>query len=368
MKYSLYIHIPFCERKCFYCSFVVSVGQKERMNDYCASIILEMQKYKNKRIQSIYLGGGTPSLLNQSNLENLTAAIYKNFLVDEAAEFTMEANPRDLDKQKLQTIRKVGVNRLSIGAQTFHDRHLKYLGRIHDSKDIFDTLNLVRSASFSNVSLDLIFGLPGQTTEEIEDDLQSIIGLKPQHVSLYSLTIEKNSRFFVKDVELHDSQLQAEHYQLVVNAMNASGLKQYEVSNFAQSGYESKHNSNYWLDGEYIGLGIGAHSYVGGRRFWNISKLHDYIAKAKLGESVEEGSQMLAVNERMMDALLFGLRMNRGVNLADIERKYGQSFDTEVRRKLHEFHQGGWIILDDHHCRASDSGRAVLDELAARLI
>ncbi len=365
---ALYIHIPFCSQKCFYCSFVIAVGQLHRMDEYCDSLILEMKKYQGKKISSIYFGGGTPSLLDDKNLEKIFSAMHKIFFIDENIEISFEVNPKDLKVANLPAIKKSGINRVSLGAQTFNDDFLKYLGRGHAANDIKETFHILENAGITNISLDLMFGFPQQTSPQIQHDIQIMTALNPKHISLYALTIEENSKFFVKNIQLNESEQQAEHYNLVVQSMNKAGFQQYEVSNFARPGFESKHNLNYWQGGDYIGLGVGAHSYVEGRRFSNISKIQDYIGKTQQGQSVEQESFVLDSNEQMMDMLLFGLRMNEGVDLEKIELKHKNRFDQRIHQKLVEFEQGGFIISQNRHIKVTDKGRLVLDELCARLI
>jgi oxygen-independent coproporphyrinogen-3 oxidase len=365
---TLYIHLPFCSQKCFYCSFVIAVGQLHRMDEYCDALILEMKKYQGKFIKSIYFGGGTPSLIDQKNLQKIIKSIHENFSVEKNAEISFEVNPKDLKVENIPAIKEFGINRVSLGAQTFDDGYLKYLGRGHASNDIKDTFQILQNAGIKNISMDLMFGFPHQTSAQIKNDIQIMTALNPKHISLYALTIEENSKFFVKNIQLNESEQQGEHYNLVVTSMNKAGFHQYEVSNFARPGFESKHNLNYWQGGDYIGLGVGAHSYVEGRRFSNISKLQDYISKIQQGQSVEQDSVTLDSYEQMMDMLLFGLRMNEGVSLEKIQSKHKNVFHQSVKQKLSEFEQGGFIIAQNNHIKVTDQGRLVLDELCAQLI
>ncbi len=368
MNCGLYIHIPFCEQKCFYCSFVIAVGQEHRMKEYVDSLCVEMLAHRGIKMQTVYIGGGTPGFLASEQLKILFESIRKNFSLDKSVEITLEANPQDLDDQKTQCIFDLGVNRLSIGAQSFHDGRLQYLGRKHSAAMIIDAYHQARKIGFRNINLDLMYGFPHQTMIELEKDVQAITSLEAEHISLYTLTIEPNSRFFTKNLSLPESEIQVEQYVRVKELMNIKGYMQYEVSNFSKKGYESKHNLNYWKGGNYLGIGIAAHSYMNGKRFWNISKLSEYIQRLKQNQSSQEAFQNLSSSERFLDALLFGLRMNEGVNLNELEKKFNSQLDESRKNMLLQMVEHRLIEADDPWLRVTDQGRLVLDEICARLI
>lgn len=365
---TLYTHIPFCEKKCFYCSFVVSVGQKQRTDQYIDALKQEAGKYQNKVLDALYLGGGTPSFLSCDQLESLFKFLHSHFQIKDGAEITIEVNPEDVSQDKLKILHQCGVNRISLGVQTFNESYLKYLGRIHNAAKVLQAYPLIKKSGFSNVSLDLMFGFPHQSIEEIEADLNQIQSLSPEHVSVYSLTIEQNSRFFVKKVQLAQDSIQAQQYEFVVRRLKEIGFSQYEVSNFAKPGKQSAHNMNYWQGGDYIGLGVGAHSHFNGTRQWNVSRLIEYLDKIKKGQSVVDGQEILNSEKRFQETFLFGLRMNQGVCLSELQERFGISFQQDQLEQIKMLVENGLLDREDNRLKATDKGRLVLDEISARLI
>ncbi len=373
---SLYIHIPFCESKCFYCSFVVfveparstkTVGQSHRVDDYLDCLSFEARRYKGVECANVFLGGGTPSYLGNDQLKRLFGIVEENFSLRPDAEYTIEANPESLDAVKLKTLRSHGINRISLGVQSFHPHYLKYLGRNHDQEKAREAYQLVRDAGFMNVNLDLMFGFPKETIPEIEQDVVALTALKSDHISLYMLNLEENSRFYAQKIQLPDDDLQAKQYEIVRAGLEDAGYRQYEISNFAKPGKESRHNLNYWQGGEYIGLGVGAHSYRGGKLFWNVSRLNVYIEKIREGGSAIDGSQQLDAHEQLKQAVLIGLRMNRGVRVESLEQALHCALSEEERGRIEHFIQHGFFTREDGYLKATERGRLVLDELCAHL-
>ncbi len=365
---ALYIHIPFCEKKCFYCSFVVTIAQQQRMDAYVDCLEKEMQRYRGQRLKTIYLGGGTPTLLDQSQLRRIIEAIRKTFLFDRETELTIEANPEGVDLEKAYLLLDLGVNRISLGTQSFHDHYLKFLGRCHDARMAVETFTVLRKAGFKNINVDLMYSFPRQTMEEIESDVGKLIEFASEHVSLYTLTVDPHSRFHAKKMAESENHLQAEQYERVVGLLAKAGLPQYEVSNFARPGQESRHNLIYWTGGNYIGIGVGAHSHQDGERRWNIAHLPEYIACLQTGGDPMEGFERLSREERLVETLLFGLRMNRGIHLQQLQNQLGCVLPGEKMHTLQTFIEGGWLIGENDLLKATDKGRLVLDEMAARLI
>ncbi len=364
---SLYIHIPFCQSKCFYCSFVVSVGQRHRIDDYLDCLSLEARRYKGTECASVFLGGGTPSYLEADQLKRLFKIVEENFSVGPDAEYTIETNPESLDTSKLEALRSHGINRISLGVQSFHPHYLKYLGRNHDQRKARETYQLVRDTGFTNVNLDLMFGFPQETLDEIIQDVAALTALKSDHISLYMLNLEENSRFYAQKIQLPDDDLQAKQYEIVRRELERAGYRQYEISNFAKPGKESKHNLNYWQGGEYIGLGVGAHSYRGGKLFWNVSRLNVYMEKVRESGCAIDGSQQLDAHGQLKQAVLIGLRMNRGVQVETIEQALRCSLTGEEHERIEHFIQHGFFIRDDGYLKATEKGRLVLDELCSQL-
>jgi oxygen-independent coproporphyrinogen-3 oxidase len=317
---SLYIHIPFCKKKCNYCDFVSYAGKEELIEEYVEALILEFKSSplsspppaensfpspsKMERgaesegrggARTIYFGGGTPTLLKPEHFEKILSAVHYPL----SAEISIESNPGTANKEKLKALRDLGINRISIGAQSFNDKHLKSLGRIHDSKDIFRIYDDARSAGFDNINLDLIFALPNQTLDEWMEDLKTAINLNPNHLSTYNLQIEEDTllweminnsnEYRVTSNEFSelpvsrypllvaDEETDRAMYEFTIETLKANGYKHYEISNFAKPGYECKHNINYWKNGNYIGIGTGAHSHINGKRWANPDSIEDYL-------------------------------------------------------------------------------------------
>jgi len=268
----------------------------------------------------------------------------------------------------LELLKEEGVNRISLGVQSFNDQYLKYLGRNHDSLTAIKTFHRIREKGFDNINVDLMFAFPNQTMDELKKDLNAIRRLGSDHLSLYTLTVDKYSRFYAQNIQLQDSHHQAQQYMLVCDTLGAAGFKQYEVSNFAKSMKASQHNLNYWQGRHYIGLGVGAHSYIGTKRFWNSSRLNDYMSRIQEGASAEEGFEELTPFDQMKEAVLFGLRMNQGADVRLAEKRFGCFLNEEQKKKIDAFIQGGFLIREKGCLKTTSQGRLVLDELCAQLV
>jgi oxygen-independent coproporphyrinogen III oxidase len=365
---SLYIHIPFCRKKCYYCSFVVAIAKEREIPAYLEGLKKEAAIYSGQRVDTVYLGGGTPSCLSVAQMTALFTIIKTQFLFSPSAEFTVEINPEDLSEEKVAFLSAAGVNRVSLGAQSFQDRNLEFLGRSHCVQQTMKAFQLLRQAGFQNINLDLLFSLPQQTRQDINDESKALLTLKSDHVSLYSLTVEKPSRFSVQGVQLPRGHIQAEHYELVMDLLEQAGFRQYEISNFAKPGKESLHNINYWLGGEYIGLGVAAHTHLAGKRTWNVTRLKDYIENIRRDGSAVAGSEQLEPMEKLKETMLFGLRMNRGVDLQALQARGGIPLPEETHAKIQNFIDAGLLEKEGSQLKATRPGRLVLDEIAAALI
>jgi oxygen-independent coproporphyrinogen-3 oxidase len=358
---SLYVHIPFCTRKCLFCSFVIAVAQEHRREEYVNALALEMEKYKGNTLKTIYFGGGTPSMLQEDQLDVLMGAVKKNFSFQKDVEITIEANPESIDEAKARSLNAQGFSRISLGIQSMNDRYLKFLGRGHDARKAREAYRILREAGFSNINLDLMYAFPGQTEEELEGDVRDISSMESEHLSLYTLTIEPNSRFYAVQMKLDDDEKLARQYMMIARILDEYGFKQYEVSNFARAPqFESSHNRNYWRGEPYIGLGVGAHGFDGRRRHWNTANLQEYIQKAVSGKPVIGGFEDLTDLQLTMEKVLFGLRMNEGVPLDLVPSDRQGLVQTWIR--------DGFLLLEGKTLKTTDRGRLVLDELSARLI
>jgi len=365
---SLYIHIPFCERKCLYCSFVVSVGQRHRVDEYLDCLEEEAKRYKGEAVKSIYVGGGTPTFLENDQLERLAEIIKTNFKFNSGIEMTIEANPEGIDCTKAQRLKQLAFNRVSLGIQSFQEKYLKFLGRCHDGAQALIAYENLREAGFKNINVDLMFSFPGQTLEEIKEDIEMLANLNSEHLSIYALTVEEHSRFYAQRLKLADEDVLAQQYLFATELIESYGLRQYEISNFAKPGYESQHNINYWTGGNYIGLGVGAHSNFNGRRFWNVSSLFEYMRRTKAHISVEDGAEKLSEDEQLIERLLFGLRMNSGVDVKGLENQFQIGLGVPRQEIIKGMVKAGFLNRRKGSLTATMKGRLVLDELCARLL
>ena len=325
---AFYIHIPFCRKKCNYCDFVSTQINADKNAD-CADrylkalaeeFSLHLTLYTLHLPLTIYIGGGTPSVLSEKQIEFLFKNLFNYFRNYESSiipEITAEVNPESVTEQKLKILKDYGVNRLSIGLQSFDDNILKFLGRVHTVKDFLMCYEIARKIGFGNINIDLIFGIPGQTTENWKSTLNGAIELKPEHISIYSLTIEKGTRFFETGLQ-KDDDIDADMYEFAIEYLKKNGYHHYEISNFSKCGFECKHNINYWKNGEYFGFGLGAVSYINGIRIKNTENLTDYL-NGKFRSDFEE----LNCEQKMSEDLMLGLRLTDGVEISDnIKEKF----------------------------------------------
>lgn len=366
MKTSLYIHVPFCRVKCPYCSFPVVVGQESRRAAYLVEVGREMARHAGASVVSLHVGGGTPSALSEADIAGLAAAVRKNFIIA-GREWACELNPESVTRAKADAFRSAGFTRASLGAQSFREKYLRQLGRPHERNDASRAFRLLREAGFDNINVDLMFGFPGQTMAEIDADLDDLLSLGSEHVSLYALTVDDHSLFHARGVKVCDDQ-QAEGYRRACARLNAAGLGQYEVSNFAREGFRSAHNLNYWQGGDYIGVGMGAHSHSNGVRSWNAGTFPRYMAMMKGAGNAEEGREQLDAARKMTETFLFGLRMVSGVDMASLQARFGCLFSPELYAGLDALAAEGFIVREGARARVTDKGRLVLDEISARLI
>lgn len=347
---------------------MVSIGQEKKIDLYLDCLAKEAKQYRGSEISTIYLGGGTPTYLNCDQFKRIARIIEENFKYGKDIEWTIEANPEGITLEKMQLVKNLGINRISLGVQSLNNKYLKYLGRNHDAHLALRSLEIIRKVHFNNVNVDFMYSFPEQTMEELEEDLKEITNLDSEHISLYMLTIEGPSRFYAQEVQLKNDEIQAEEYTRVAGFLGKSNFKQYEISNFAKMGWESKHNLNYWRGGNYIGLGVGAHSHLDGRRFWNVSSFKEYMGIVESTGCAREGAEELQVEQRFIERLLFGLRLNEGVDLGELQREFGHGLDEERSRWLEAFVSEKFLSRDNQKFKVTSRGRLVLDELCARLI
>lgn len=327
MTDSVYIHIPFCKSKCKYCSFVSFVNQ-EKIQSYVEALLKEIDKYyRGESLKTLYFGGGTPSLLNAEELKK----IIDKFQINHNCEVTLEMNPDDANKDYLKSLNSIGINRLSIGAQTFDNEVLKFIGRRHNFEQTIKTVQLAKDVGFKNISLDLIYGLP---IANIESDLEKILQSKIQHISTYGLKIEEGSYFYKHYPEnLPDEDMQADMYIKINEILNNAGFERYEISNFAQKGYESKHNLNYWNNEEYYGFGVAAHGYVDSIRYSNPNTLEKYFSVP----FKHECEHIVTQQEKLEEEIFLGFRKTTGINTEKINRIFDLDFDKKYKKILNKY-------------------------------
>lgn len=334
-KLAIYIHIPFCVRKCLYCDFLSVPASDETREQYvqalCREIREERKSYVNYKIETIFLGGGTPSLLSGEQLDRILGTVFDAYQVADDCEISMEVNPGTVTKEKLKAYKRAGVNRLSIGMQSAVEEELQSLGRIHSSEDAFDTYDLAVKTGFNNINIDLMSAIPGQTIESWKESLKRILDLEPApaHVSAYSLIIEEGTPFFENTPTLPDEDTEREMYKITNDILSEAGYLRYEISNYAKPGFACRHNCTYWERGSYAGFGIGAASLVEQVRFSNTRNLKDYLGKYLKNATVaiKENRQELSVEEQMEEFMFLGLRMMRGVSAGKFSDLFGKTIE-----------------------------------------
>lgn len=361
MAGSMYIHIPFCNRICTYCDFNKVLIDNQPVDAYVDALIKELQQIAPQSLRTIFVGGGTPTALSEAQLEKLLIEIKGRFTVEE--EFSFEANPDELTLAKLDLLHKYGVNRISLGVQTFNNELLKVLGRSHDYDDIFRAINHLEEIGLTNYSIDLMYNLPGETMEDIEESLKYISELKPRHISWYSLIIEPHTVFYNRirkgQMKVDDDEAEGEKYMYIIKELEALGYPQYEISNFSRREFESEHNKTYWKNDEYFGVGAGSHGYIDGRRYYNIKPVNHYIQSMEEKGSVVKEVLELTENEQMEEEMFLGLRMNRGVDTGRFEEKYGRSIDAVYGKTIAEEISKGNLAKNGRFIHLTEAGRLV---------
>lgn len=346
----LYVHVPFCVKKCNYCDFVSKPSGCDLKEKYVDAVVSEIRRRGNgsMRCDTVFIGGGTPSVLTERQLDQLINALRGSFNIDENAEFTVEANPESLTYEKALMIKHAGVNRLSIGFQSLAPRALKLLGRAHDADKALEAFDNARRAGFDNVNVDLIFGLPGEPAGEFEDTLRRVVDLSPEHISAYSLIVEEGTpleRDIASGVTPEPDDLTDRNdCRFAIDYLKDAGYSHYEISNFAKPGRESKHNTRYWLQDEYLGFGPAASSFEGGRRYTNTRDIDLYIEKNGLAELDEDCT--LTREELMNEYMMLGFRLIAGPNVDQFERKFGVPAAQVFGKKLEALAKKGLITID----------------------
>ena len=369
----IYIHIPFCKQACNYCDFHFSTSLKMK-SSFVAALLMEIELrksvFENQSIESIYLGGGTPSLLNASELTLIFEKLASSFSISPDAEITLEANPDDLTFEKIQELKTTPVNRLSIGIQSFRDADLKFMNRAHTSSEALSSINMCKEAGFTNLTIDLIYGTPGMDENAWLENLQIAFKLNIPHISSYALTVEEKTALHyqilankIPELDEHQSALQ---FEMLMAEMKNNGYEQYEISNFCKPNSYSRHNSSYWKKDNYLGLGPSAHSFLGDKRLWNVSNNGKYI------KSLEKGilplqEECLTVRDRYNEYVMTSLRTKWGCSLQVIETDFSLEFANYFKEEIKSYVVQGYVNLEMEVYYLTESGKLLADRIASDL-
>lgn len=370
----LYLHIPFCQHKCPYCAFVSSPGSKSEISSYVNLLLKELKlaatRFPSGRIDSIYFGGGTPSLLTPQQVARIVERIAQLLKAGADTEITLEANPGTVNREQLAQLYTAGINRLSFGVQSFDDRMLNVLGRIHSADQAREAISDARAAGFRNIGIDLIHGLPGQTVEMWQNDLRVALAQGTEHLSVYGLTVEEGTPFaerFDDHHNLPDSDLSADMFETADDMLRSAGYEHYEIANFALPGFRSRHNSGYWRRDGYLGLGLGAHSFIRqeefGVRFGNPSDPELYAAEIESGKISRCQVTTLSREDAVSEFMFLGLRMSDGVSFSEFRQQFGESLQTLFSPALEKLSAAGLISQDRERLRLTRKGMLLSNQV-----
>ncbi|MCF0123811.1 MAG: radical SAM family heme chaperone HemW [Ruminiclostridium sp.] len=370
----IYIHIPFCKSKCDYCDFYSLAGREDAMDRYQKALLSHIKTLapflKGRPVDTIYFGGGTPSYYGEKRLREVLSSLLRHFSVNRSAEITLECNPDSVDLRSMAKLRRAGFNRVSLGMQSADSQQLHCIHRIHTPQQVSDAVQDIRRARFDNFSLDLIYGLPGQTMVDWERTLAAAIYLEPDHISCYGLKVEPNTPLSLRveeGLELPDGDAQADLYLRAVDLLSRFNYRQYEISNFARPGKESRHNTKYWMGQEYVGFGPGAHSYFHGRRFSYVRDLEAYICGIPAQENLLEENQTITPPERAREYLLLRMRTRRGIEEWEYRRTFGLNFEP-ISHKLELFERYHWVEQSDRRWHFTPEGFLLSNTLILDLL
>ena len=368
---SAYVHIPFCTQICYYCDFSKVFIKNQPVDAYLEHLIQETRSYEIGKLRTLYIGGGTPTALSAQQLAYLLTELPKVMDLSEVEEFTIEANPGDLDPDKIVVLKESQVNRVSLGVQTFDNKMLKKIGRSHQEQDIYDNIRHLKQAGFDNISIDLIYALPGQTMDQVKENVAKAIDLDIPHMSLYSLILENHTVFMNRmrrgKLPLPKEELEAEMFEYIIEELEKAGFEHYEISNFSKPGFESRHNLVYWDNAEYYGLGAGASGYVDGIRYKNHGPIRHYLEAVEAGKA-RITEEHLTLEEKMEEELFLGLRKKTGVSKARFEEKFGVSFDQRYGQVVASLKEQGLLVPDDKQIRMTKRGLFLGDTVAEKFI
>lgn len=364
MKPGVYVHIPFCEQRCYYCAFTVAVWPERTYEPYVRRLIREIELSGfRETTETIFFGGGTPSIIDGRLIERILQALPAG-----AAEVTIEANPGTLTEAKLESYRQAGVNRVSLGVQSFQDEDLRNAGRLHSAHDVFRDIEALRKHSFKNINVDLIAGLPNQRRETWSQNLAWIERLRPEHVSVYMLDVEERSAWGKRLSDFPDDELYASFYSEAAEGLAGFGYVHYEISNWAQPGFECHHNLKYWTGAPYRGFGVGAHSFSGARRFWNTASLKEYAEALDSGKLPTSGEEHLTNEMRLEEAFILGLRQIRGFDVWRVAADLNVRYPSKWFDRVCELEDAGWVRFDGRFLRLTPAGWLLANGVTGELL
>ena len=362
MEIGVYIHIPFCKRKCYYCDFVSYPEKYELQEKYIDKVIQEIEENKkilqDNNVTTIYIGGGTPSSIKPELIKRILNKVYNYTEINNIKEITIEVNPGTATKNNLQLYKNCGINRISIGLQSTNNDILNEIGRIHNFNQFLDTYKWAREAEFKNINVDLMIGIPNQTLDDVKTSLEKVVSLKPEHISVYSLIVEDETpmKKLIESgkLKLPDEEDERNQYKYTKNFLELNGYKHYEISNFAKPGFESKHNLNCWEQKQYIGLGVAAHSYINGVRYSNTISLEEYLNKDS--KDIKEIHETQTIDDMKKEYMLLGLRKIDGVQISKFEEKFGENPIYLFKNELKKLIQEGLLIIDLDNIKLTEKG------------
>ncbi len=368
---SAYVHIPFCTQICYYCDFSKVFIKNQPVDAYLQALIREFRSYDITELRTLYIGGGTPTSISAVQLDYLLTELSRDLNLNTLEEFTIEANPGDLTVDKIEVLQKSVVNRVSLGVQTFNDKHLKRIGRSHNEAQIYSTIDALKTAGFQNISIDLIYALPGQTMDDVRSNVAKALSLNIPHLSLYSLILEHHTVFMNKmrrgKLHLPTEDLEAEMFEYIISEMERNGFEHYEISNFTKPGFESRHNLMYWDNVEYYGVGAGASGYLDGIRYRNRGPIQHYLKGVSEGNA-RLSEEVLSKNEMMEEELFLGLRKKEGVSIGKFEQKFGTSFEKRYGQIVQELQSDGLLKENNGFIQMTKKGLFLGDTVAEKFI
>ncbi|MDY4760662.1 radical SAM family heme chaperone HemW [Streptococcus thoraltensis] len=369
---SAYVHIPFCTQICYYCDFSKVFIKNQPVDDYLQALIREFEFYDIHDLTTLYIGGGTPTAITAEQLDYLLTHLEKNINLEMLEEFTIEANPGDLTPEKIDVLKKSAVNRVSLGVQTFFDKQLKQIGRSHNEAQIYESIDALKAAGLTNISIDLIYALPNQTMEQVEENVRKALALDIPHLSLYSLILENHTVFMNKQrrgrLHLPNEDIEADMFTYIINELEKNGFEHYEISNFTKPGFESRHNLMYWENVEYYGVGAGASGYLDGVRYRNRGPIQHYLKAIKEHGHSRLGEDILSKEEMMEEEFFLGLRKKSGVSISHFEEKFGVGFEERYGQIVADLIKDGLLIHEDDTIRMTKKGLFLGDTVAEKFI